>query len=147
MFPTYDFTGRVAFVTGASSGMGLATARAFAEAGAAVGLADIDEEIAQAVLWLCSDGASCVSARPELLAQPTPVGRPPVTALVAPVEQVYPHCPKSLMPANAWQPQQWVAADAQPTSAEVTPAQLNLPGLTVDQIEEAERESLCLRYE
>ncbi|MGV9290175.1 SDR family NAD(P)-dependent oxidoreductase [Streptomyces sp. NPDC003719] len=42
MNPTYDFTGQVAFVTGASSGMGLATARAFAEAGAAVGLADID---------------------------------------------------------------------------------------------------------
>jgi NADP-dependent 3-hydroxy acid dehydrogenase YdfG len=27
MNPSYDFTGRVAFVTGASSGMGLATAR------------------------------------------------------------------------------------------------------------------------
>jgi NAD(P)-dependent dehydrogenase (short-subunit alcohol dehydrogenase family) len=43
MNPTYDFSGQVAFVTGASSGMGLATARAFAEAGAAVVLADIDE--------------------------------------------------------------------------------------------------------
>jgi NAD(P)-dependent dehydrogenase (short-subunit alcohol dehydrogenase family) len=41
--PIYDFTGQVALVTGASSGMGLATARAFAEAGAAVVLADINE--------------------------------------------------------------------------------------------------------
>jgi hypothetical protein len=56
------------------------------------------------------------------------------TAIVVHVEQVYPHCPKSLMRANAWQPEQWVPADAQPTSAEVTLAQLNLPGLTVDQI-------------
>ncbi|GAA2332135.1 glucose 1-dehydrogenase [Dactylosporangium salmoneum] len=48
MNPTYDFTGQVAFVTGAGSGMGLATARAFAEAGAAVTLADIDEAALQA---------------------------------------------------------------------------------------------------
>jgi NAD(P)-dependent dehydrogenase (short-subunit alcohol dehydrogenase family) len=44
MNPTYDFTGQVAFVTGASSGMGLATARAFAEAGAAVTLADVNDD-------------------------------------------------------------------------------------------------------
>src|SRR5206468_4818388 len=43
MNPIYDFRGQVALVTGASSGMGLATARAFAEAGAAVVLADINE--------------------------------------------------------------------------------------------------------
>ncbi|WP_410668085.1 glucose 1-dehydrogenase [Amycolatopsis sp. cmx-4-68] len=42
MNPTYDFTGQVAFVTGAGSGMGLATARAFAESGAAVALTDVD---------------------------------------------------------------------------------------------------------
>ena len=41
--PTYDFAGQVALVTGASSGMGLATATAFAEAGASVVLADISE--------------------------------------------------------------------------------------------------------
>ncbi|UFR00257.1 pyridoxamine 5'-phosphate oxidase family protein [Streptomyces sp. Go40/10] len=93
------------------------------------------------------NGRACVSARPELLARLTAVGKPPVTAIVVEVEQVYPHCPKSLMRADAWQPQQWVPADAQPTSAEVTLAQLNLPGLTVDQIEEDERESLRLRYE
>jgi NAD(P)-dependent dehydrogenase (short-subunit alcohol dehydrogenase family) len=44
MNPTYDFTGQVALVTGASSGIGLATAQAFAEAGARVVLADIDAD-------------------------------------------------------------------------------------------------------
>lgn len=39
-----NFSGKVALVTGAASGMGLATARAFAEAGAAVVLADVHEE-------------------------------------------------------------------------------------------------------
>lgn len=43
MNPTYDFKGQVALVTGASSGLGLATAGAFAEAGAAVVLADRNE--------------------------------------------------------------------------------------------------------
>jgi NAD(P)-dependent dehydrogenase (short-subunit alcohol dehydrogenase family) len=44
MNPSYDFTGQVALVTGASSGMGLATAQAFAEAGAAVVLGDINDQ-------------------------------------------------------------------------------------------------------
>src|SRR3954464_9077102 len=39
-----DFSGKVALVTGAAAGMGLATARAFAEAGAAVVLADFKED-------------------------------------------------------------------------------------------------------
>ena len=44
MNPTYDFRGQVALVTGASSGMGLATAQAFTAAGAAVVLADINKK-------------------------------------------------------------------------------------------------------
>jgi NAD(P)-dependent dehydrogenase (short-subunit alcohol dehydrogenase family) len=42
--PSYDFRDQVALVTGAAAGMGLDTARAFAAAGAAVVLADVDQE-------------------------------------------------------------------------------------------------------
>ena len=45
-----DFSGRVALVTGAASGMGLATAQAFAEAGAAVVLADFKEDAVKATV-------------------------------------------------------------------------------------------------
>jgi NAD(P)-dependent dehydrogenase (short-subunit alcohol dehydrogenase family) len=48
MNPTYDFENQVALVTGAASGMGLATARAFAHAGAAVVLADVDGDALRA---------------------------------------------------------------------------------------------------
>ena len=43
-----DFSGKVALITGAAAGMGLATADAFAEAGAAVVLADFKEEAVKA---------------------------------------------------------------------------------------------------
>ena len=43
-----SFDGKVALVTGAGSGMGLATAKAFAEAGASVVLADRDENAVRA---------------------------------------------------------------------------------------------------
>jgi NAD(P)-dependent dehydrogenase (short-subunit alcohol dehydrogenase family) len=48
MNPTYDFSGKVALVTGAAMGIGLATARAFSQAGAAVVMADLDGDRAAA---------------------------------------------------------------------------------------------------
>lgn len=47
---TYDFRGKVAFVTGAGHGIGAATARAFAAGGAAVGVADRDADAAGRVV-------------------------------------------------------------------------------------------------
>ena len=43
-----DFSTKVALVTGAAAGMGLATAQAFAEAGAAVVMADFREDAVSA---------------------------------------------------------------------------------------------------
>src|SRR5215469_7161010 len=59
-----DFTGKVALVTGAASGMGLATAQAFAEAGAAVVLADFREDQAKAEAQkLCTAGHRVIAVR------------------------------------------------------------------------------------
>jgi hypothetical protein len=93
------------------------------------------------------NGRACVSIRPELLSQLTAVGKPPASALVVGIDEVYPHCPKALLRSGAWKPEQWLPADAQPTSAEVTLAQLRMPELTIADIERVEEESLKYRYE
>ena len=56
-----DFTGRAVIVTGAARGIGAACARAFAQAGAGVVIADIDEAgaIAQAQRIAAETGADC----------------------------------------------------------------------------------------
>ncbi len=93
------------------------------------------------------NGRACVSTDPRLLEQLTAVGKPPRSAIVVRAEEVYAHCPKAFLRSSAWKPQDWLAADAAPTSAEVTLAHLRDPSLTVEMIEQAERESLLHRYE
>ncbi|MFG3559028.1 MSMEG_1061 family FMN-dependent PPOX-type flavoprotein [Micromonospora sp. NPDC047557] len=93
------------------------------------------------------NGRACISTRPDLLSQLTAVGKPPASALVVGIEEVYPHCPKSLLRTGVWEPDRWLPADAQPTSAEVTLAQLRMPELTIADIEQAEADSLKYRYE
>src|SRR5947209_10384761 len=59
-----SFNGKVALVTGAGSGMGLATAKAFAEAGASVVLAEIQEEAVRAAAeQLIADGRKALAIR------------------------------------------------------------------------------------
>jgi uncharacterized protein len=93
------------------------------------------------------NGRACVSTRPDLLSQLTAVGKPPASALVVGIEEVYPHCPKALLRSATWKPDQWLPADAQPTSAEVTLAQLRMPELTIADIEQSEADALKYRYE
>ena len=93
------------------------------------------------------NGRACVSTRPELLTQLTPVGKPPASALVVGIEEVYPHCPKALLRGGVWKPEQWLPAEAQPTSAEVTLAHLRMPELTIADIEQREADALKYRYE
>jgi NAD(P)-dependent dehydrogenase (short-subunit alcohol dehydrogenase family) len=59
-----DFSGKVALVTGAASGMGLAAAQAFAEAGAAVMLADVREDVVKSeAQTLAAAGYKAIAAR------------------------------------------------------------------------------------
>ncbi|MFE6745562.1 MSMEG_1061 family FMN-dependent PPOX-type flavoprotein [Kitasatospora purpeofusca] len=93
------------------------------------------------------NGRACVSTDPRLLEQLTAVGKPPRSAIVVAVEEVFAHCPKAFLRASAWKPENWLTKDAQPSSAEVTLSHLADPSLTVEAIEQTERESLLYRYE
>ncbi|MEV0278749.1 SDR family oxidoreductase [Streptomyces sp. NPDC050610] len=61
---TYDFRGRTAFVTGAASGLGRATALAFARAGAQVALVDLSEDGLKETTRLIADGGGQALALP-----------------------------------------------------------------------------------
>src|SRR4051794_844455 len=62
-----DFSGKVALVTGAASGMRLATARASAEAGASVVLADFREDAVKAEAEkLTAGGSKAIAIRCDI---------------------------------------------------------------------------------
>ena len=64
LFMNMSFENKVALVTGAASGMGLVTARAFAEAGAAVALSDVHENaVRSAAEELVAAGHKAIAVR------------------------------------------------------------------------------------
>jgi uncharacterized protein len=93
------------------------------------------------------NGRACVTARPELLARLTPVGKPPRTAIVVEAEEVYAHCPKAFVRSRLWDPDTWPDPADLPTSAEVSLAHQRNPELRLEDVERREREALLHRLE
>jgi PPOX class probable FMN-dependent enzyme len=93
------------------------------------------------------NGRACVSAQPELLDRLTPVGKPPATAIVVEAEEVYAHCPKAFVRSKLWNPETWPDPASLPTSAQVSLAHQRDPELTLEQMEEREREALLYRLD
>ena len=92
-------------------------------------------------------GRAAVTAAPDVLEQLTPVGKPPRTAIVIEAEEVYTHCPKAFVRSKLWDPGTWPDPKMLPTSAEVTLAHQRNPRLTLEQVEEREREALAHRLD
>jgi len=91
------------------------------------------------------NGRAAVTAAPDVLQRLTPVGKPPKTAIVVEAEEVYTHCPKAFLRSKLWNPDSWPDPATLPTSAEVTLAHQRNPELTLEQVEEREREALAKR--
>jgi PPOX class probable FMN-dependent enzyme len=93
------------------------------------------------------NGHAAVTAAPEVLERLTPVGRPPRAAIVVKAEEVYTHCPKAFVRSKLWDPDTWPDPATLPTSAEVSLAHQRDPDLTLEQVEERERDALANRLE
>jgi uncharacterized protein len=93
------------------------------------------------------NGHAVVTAVPELLERLMPVGKPPKTAIVVEAEEVYTHCPKAFVRSKLWDPDSWPDPATLPTSAEVSLAHQRNPELTLEQVQQRERESLAKRLD
>ena len=93
------------------------------------------------------NGSAVVSAAPDVLERLTPVGKPPRAAIVVRAEEVYTHCPKAFVRSKVWDPESWPDPATLPSSAEVSLAHQRNPELTLEQVQERERESLAKRLD
>ena len=90
-------------------------------------------------------GRAAVTAAPDVLDRVTPVGKPPKSAIVIEAEEVYTHCPKAFVRSKLWDPESWPDPSTLPTSAEVSLAHQRDPDLTLEQVQERERDALANR--
>ena len=90
-------------------------------------------------------GRACVTDDPEFLRRIEPVGKAPLTAIVIEAQEVYAHCPKAFVRSKLWDPESWPAPEALPSPAEVSLAHRRQPGLTIEEVEAEQRESLRTR--
>ena len=93
------------------------------------------------------NGQAAVTAAPDVLERLTPVGKRPRTAIVVRAEEVYTHCPKAFVRSKLWDPGSWPDPATLPTSAEVSLAHQRNPELTLEQVQERERDALANRLE
>lgn len=93
------------------------------------------------------NGPAHVTAKPKVLEQLTPVGKPPRTAIVLEAEEVYAHCPKAFVRSKLWDPASWPDPAALPTPAEVSVAHQRDPDWSVEQEEQRQAESLLHRLD
>ena len=108
-----SFENKVALITGAGSGMGLTTARAFAEAGAAVALADVNENaVRSAAEELVVAGHTAIAIRCNVAdeAEVAAMVEQTVSALAVSM-------PRSITPAYSLRPWKWLMSAAKNSSA------------------------------
>jgi len=93
------------------------------------------------------NGRACVTARADVLARLSPVGKPPRTAIVIRSDEVYTHCPKAFIRSKLWQPESWPDEAAYPTTAEAAFAHVSrrIPSLTLDEVEQSQADAIRYR--
>jgi uncharacterized protein len=91
------------------------------------------------------NGRACVSRDPALLDRLTSVGKPPRTALVLAVEEVFTHCPKAFVRSGLWDPASWPAAEDQPSPASMLRDHVGDPALTLADAEQAMVDAVTIR--